>query len=139
MIYLDNSATTWPKPRSVTAAMHTAMMRYSFNSGRGGYRESLAAVERLFATRVKLADFINCKPENIAFTPNCTYALNMAIKGVVSEGDSVIISSLEHNAVARPVSALVKRGIIKCDYADYSFDPCETVNNFKKLDRKSVV
>lgn len=71
--------------------------------------------------------------ENIAFTPNCTTAINFAIKGILKPGDHIIISNLEHNAVARPVYALFKNGIIDYDIADFSFDKEQTINNFKNL------
>ena len=133
MIYLDNSATTNPKPHSVKSAVNRAMERFSFNSGRGGYRQSVDTAGRIFSVRERISDMFGFEPQNIAFTNNCTTALNYAIKGSVKKGDHVIISSLEHNACARPVYALAQRGIITYDTAEFSYDKEKTVNNFKAL------
>lgn len=133
MIYLDNSATTNPKPQSVKNAVTKAMNYYSFNSGRGGYKESVNASNMIFSCRESLSQMFGFSPENIAFTPNCTTALNYAIKGIVKQGDHIIISNLEHNAVARPIYTLFEKGIIDFDTAEFSFDEEETLNNFKKL------
>ena len=133
MIYLDNSATTNPKPQSVKNAVERAMNYYSFNSGRGGYKESVYTSDMIFSCREKLSALFGFSSENIAFTPNCTTAINFAIKGIVKPGDHIIISNLEHNAVARPVYALFQKGIIDYDIAEFSFDKEQTINNFKKL------
>lgn len=133
MIYLDNSATTNPKPQAVKNAVMRAMIYYSFNSGRGGYKESVNTSDMIFSCREKLSEMFGFPSENIAFTPNCTTAINFAIKGILKPGDHIIISNLEHNAVARPVYALFKNGIIDYDIADFSFDKEQTINNFKKL------
>lgn len=138
MIYLDNSATTNPKPYNVLMAANFAMKKYSFNSGRGGYSQSVLTSEKIFDVREKLGALTSFSPENIAFTPNCTLALNMAIKGSVKSGDHVIISGLEHNAVSRPVDTLARKGIITYDVAAYSIDPEQTVRNFKALIRKNT-
>lgn len=133
MIYLDNSATTNPKPQEVKNAVSRAMNYYSFNSGRGGYKESVNTSNMIFSCRESLSQMFGFSPENIAFTQNCTTALNCAIKGIVKPGDHIIISNLEHNAVARPVNALFEKGIIEYDLAEFSFDKEEIINNFKKL------
>ncbi len=133
MIYLDNSATTNPKPQEVKNAVSRAMNYYSFNSGRGGYKESVNTSNMIFSCRESLSQMFGFSPENIAFTQNCTTALNYAIKGIVKSGDHIIISNLEHNAVARPVNALFEKGIIEYDLAEFSFDKEEIINNFKKL------
>ena len=133
MIYLDNGATTYPKPKLVVDKALLSLKKYSFNSGRGGYKESLAAAEQIFNVRLKIGDMFSFEPENVAFTPNCTFALNMAIKGSVKQGDHVIISSLEHNSVSRCVETLANENYITYDIAKYSFDDDETVENFKKL------
>ena len=133
MIYLDNSATTNSKPQSVKNAVERAMNYYSFNSGRGGYKESVYTSDMIFSCREKLSALFGFSSENIAFTPNCTTAINFAIKGIVKPGDHIIISNLEHNAVARPVYALFQKGIIDYDIAEFSFDKEQTINNFKKL------
>lgn len=138
MIYLDNSATTNPKPVNVINAAGMGIRHFSFNSGRGGYRQSVMTSEKIFDVREKIADMISFPSENIAFTPNCTFALNMAIKGSVRQGDHVIISALEHNAVSRPVAALASKGIITYDIAPMSSDREQIFNNFKMLIRKNT-
>lgn len=142
MIYFDNGATTYPKPLSVNKKAFEALNKFSFNSGRGGYYQSISTAEKIFGVREKIADLVNASSENIIFTKNCTEALNMAIKGSVKKGDHIVISSLEHNAVSRPVDALNRQGIISYDIAPFSFDDEETVDNFKSLikpDTKAVV
>ena len=82
-------------------------------------------------------EMFSAEPENVCFTQNCTYALNLAIKGVVSPGDTVVISSLEHNAVARPVYALSKRGV-RVEVAAVESTDGATLSNFKELLRPGV-
>lgn len=133
MIYFDNAATTYPKPSSVLASAVLAMKKYSFNSGRGGYKESIKAGEMIYTVREKVASMFGFEPQNVAFTKNCTEALNMAIKGSVKSGDHIIISSLEHNSVSRVAEKLFDDGIIDYDIAKYSYNDDETVANFENL------
>jgi cysteine desulfurase family protein len=133
MIYFDNSATSYPKPLSVVNAANVAMKHFSFNSGRGGYVESLKSAYKIYSVRESIAQMFNFEPENVIFTKNCTEALNMAIKGSVKKGDHIIISSLEHNSVSRVVQRLFLDNVIDYDIADFSFDKDECVNNFKNL------
>ncbi|OEH84967.1 cysteine desulfurase [Desulfuribacillus stibiiarsenatis] len=101
MIYLDNAATSWPKPEQVYVAMDQAL-REGGNAGRGGNAKSLAASRGLLETRLLLARLFHIPtPERIAFTQNVTEALNLALKGFLQQGDHVIISSFEHNSVFR--------------------------------------
>lgn len=133
MIYFDNAATTYPKPSSVLASAVLAMKKYSFNSGRGGYKESIKAGEMIYSVREKVASMFGFEPQNVAFTKNCTEALNMAIKGSVKSGNHIIISSLEHNSVSRVAEKLFDDGIIDYDIAKYSYNDDETVANFENL------
>ena len=133
MIYFDNAATTYPKPSSVLASAVLAMKKYSFNSGRGGYKESIKAGEMIYSVREKVASMFGFEPQTVAFTKNCTEALNMAIKGSVKSGDHIIISSLEHNSVSRVAEKLFDDGIIDYDIAKYSYNDDETVANFENL------
>lgn len=133
MIYFDNAATTYPKPSSVLASAVLAMKKYSFNSGRGGYKESIKAGEMIYSVREKVASMFGFEPQNVAFTKNCTEALNMAIKGSVKSGEHIIISSLEHNSVSRVAEKLFDDGIIDYDIAKYSYNDDETVANFENL------
>lgn len=133
MIYFDNGATTYPKPQNVIKGVMAASKYYSFNSGRGGYAQSLKAAEKIYDVREKIGEMFSFPASNIVFTKNCTEALNIAIKGSVKKGEHVIISSLEHNSVIRVVHKLFIENIINYDIAKFSFDEDETVNNFKKL------
>ncbi len=133
MIYFDNGATSYPKPHSVLDAYAAAMRLYGFNSGRGGYRQSVAAAEKIYETREKIGDMFGAEPQNIAFTKNCTEALNIAINGSVFPGCRVIISSLEHNSVWRVVSKLQKEENIAVDIADHDFDEDKCAENFERL------
>lgn len=122
MIYLDNAATTFPKPPCVIEAVTDFMQNYGGNPGRGGHRLSEASAEKILECREELAALIGApSPEQIIFTKNTTEALNLAIKGVCSAGDEVIISSMEHNSVLRSCIDLEKEGVtVKILRADNS-------------------
>jgi len=126
MIYLNNAATSWPKPESVYQT-HDAYLRHlsgSVNRGSGG--ASLDAGRGVLEIRELVADFFNIRePEQIIFTANATEALNLALQGLLAAGDHVVISSLEHNAVARPLQALQDRGV---GYTVVICDPCGRLN-----------
>lgn len=106
-IYADHAATTYPRPVQVAEAMVGYIRDIGCNPGRGGYRRALDAARMVYETRTLLADFFHVpQPEQIIFTPSVTYALNLVIKGLLSAGDHVLISSMEHNAVVRPLTRL---------------------------------
>ena len=111
MIYLDNAATTIKKPDSVLRTLYEVSRKYAANAGHGGHRLALAASELIYGAAEQAAELFGITaPETIAFTCNTTLALNMAIKGVLRRGGHVIITSMEHNSVIRPVVSL------GCDY-----------------------
>jgi cysteine desulfurase / selenocysteine lyase len=113
MIYLDNAATSFPKPESVYQALDWFARTNLANPGRAGHKMALAAERELDDARHLLNQFFNGQgPERFIFTMNCTDALNMAIKGTVSDGDHVITTDLEHNSVSRPLRALELAGRI---------------------------
>lgn len=113
MIYLDNAATSFPKPESVYQAMDHFARTSLANPGRSGHRMALASERVLDDTRHLLNKLFHGEsPDRWVFTLNCTDALNMAIKGLVNDGDHVITSDLEHNSVSRPLRALEKAGRI---------------------------
>lgn len=113
MIYLDNAATTFPKPDCVIDAVTNFMRECGGNPARGGHSLSVASGEKVLACREELASLIGVpSSEQIIFTKNTTEALNLAIKGVLSQGDEVIISSMEHNSVLRSCVDLEKEGVI---------------------------
>ena len=107
MIYFDNAATTYPKPPEVIKTMSRATVRYGANPGRGGHKMSYLTSEAVYETRKRVAEFFGTDaPENVIFTKNCTEALNIVIKGLCVPGCRFICSSLDHNAVIRPLEAL---------------------------------
>ena len=138
MIYLDNSATSFPKPKCVIDAVNDSMMRYG-NYGRSSYDMALKTTEKIYECRNKVAKFFNASTENVIFTYNCTTSLNMAIKGLSFNGCHFIISDLEHNAVLRPLETLKNYGI--CDYsiAKVERDVYKTIQNFEREIKKNTV
>jgi cysteine desulfurase/selenocysteine lyase len=127
MIYLDNAATSWPKPEAVYQAMDSFMRHTGASPGRSGHLLSVAAARIIYDTREALAQLFGAHdPTHIIFTSNATEALNLAIKGLLRPGDHAITSSLEHNSVMRPLRALEKKGVevtvVDCS-ASGSLDP----------------
>ena len=111
MIYLDNAATTRPKPPGVAEAVAKAMNAYG-NSGRGAHADALSAARAVYDVRQHLADWFGClRPDHVVFTPNSTAALNIAISGLLQPGDHVISTDWEHNSVLRPLYRLRERGM----------------------------
>lgn len=109
-IYLDNAATSSPKPQAVLDEVQRALREYNANPGRSGHAAALEAARSVYAAREAVANLIKA-PEDacVAFCFNCTDALNLAIKGVLRRGDHVVSTMLEHNSVLRPLSELSKR------------------------------
>ncbi len=112
MIYLDNAATSWPKPPEVLKAMTDALERSGGNPGRSGHRLSVEAARLIYQTREDIAEFFNSgDPMGVIFTSNATHALNLAIYGLLHPGDRVVTTSMEHNSVMRPLRHLEKKGV----------------------------
>ena len=112
MIYLDNAATSWPKPESVYQAMDRFLKKEGGNPGRGGHSMALAAERVIEEARVLMARFIDApEKDRIIFTLNCTDALNLGLKGLLKPGDHVITSQIGHNSLARPLRRLEQQGI----------------------------
>lgn len=106
IVYLDSGATTLQKPPGVTRAMVSAVNKMA-SPGRGGHRPAMLAAETTFLCRQAAAELFHVEdPANVVFTFNATHALNLAIKSVVGQGDTVVVSGYEHNAVTRPLQAL---------------------------------
>lgn len=113
MIYLDNAATSFPKPETVYLASDRAIRQFSGNPGRSGHRLSLAAAAQVERARRSCAQLFNVSvPEQVVFTLNATDALNLALKGAIGPEDHVITDTLEHNSVVRPLHALAKMGAV---------------------------
>lgn len=114
MIYLDNAATTYPKPPEVAQAMAGVMEKIGGNPGRAGHAGALAGGRIMEHCRDLAAQYLKIQtPERIIFTLNCTDALNIAIRGILHRGDEVLVSHGEHNAVMRPLMALHDTGQIR--------------------------
>jgi len=112
LIYLDNAATSWPKPPEVIRAMVRFMEEVGANPGRSAHRLSVEAARVLYEAREALADLFHIPdPLRIVFCPNATEAINLALKGLLRPGDHAITSSMEHNAVMRPLRALEREGV----------------------------
>lgn len=142
MINFDNAATTFPKPVSVRKAVNEAVKRYGGNAGRGGHSLAMAASEALYSARETAADFFGASPENVVFTMNCTYALNMAIQGVMSGGGHLIVSGIEHNSSARPAAAMALKKNISLSIAEVYPEDEKTIESFRSLicaDTRAVV
>ena len=113
MIYLDNAATGFPKPRRVVQAVGRALQMYGANPGRGGYSLSLAAGEQVFRVRQQLAQEYGTAPERVIFTSGCTMSMNLVLQGCLAGGGGLLTSAWEHNCVLRPAAALVGRGKVR--------------------------
>ena len=112
MIYLDNAATSWPKPESVYQTMDEFLRKKGGNPGRGSHSMAVAARETVEETRLLIARFINASEvERVIFTLNCTEALNLGLKGLLRPGDHVITSCIGHNSVVRPLRKLEQQGV----------------------------
>ena len=130
MIYFDNAATTGKKPPEVINAVNNALKNYCANPGRSGHIPSVKTAEVIYGVREKVADFFGSSgPEKVCFTLNCTHSINCVLKGVLRKGDHVVVSSLEHNAVMRPL----KKIGVSFDIAQVSLtDDSVTISNIAK-------
>ena len=128
MIYLDNGATSFRKPRAVAQAVSRAMAQCA-NPGRGGYPAAMEAARRVYGCREAAASPFGCNPEQVVFTSNCTHGLNIAIRSLVKPGSRVVISGFEHNAVTRPLYGLGAKVRIA---GRKLFDREDTLREFEK-------
>lgn len=136
MIYLDNAATTFPKPTSVCTEVDRCVRFYCGNPGRGAHTLSRAAADKIYECREEAASFFGLDaPENVIFTVNTTTALNLAIKGLLHRGDHVLISDMEHNSVLRPIDRLAREGVITYDIFPTHTDS-ETVPSSERICRE---
>jgi len=112
MIYLDNAATSWPKPPPVLAAMARFLTEVGANPGRSGHRLSVEAGRIVYAAREAVAELFHAPdPLRVVFGMNATEGLNLALRGLLRPGDHVVTSSMEHNSVMRPLRALEREGV----------------------------
>ena len=139
MVYLDNSATTFPKPVPVRQAVSDSFFRFGANPGRGGYPMAQKSAEAVYQVRQKLDTFFHgFGPEKVVFFPSCTAAINQVAFGLLRPGDHVVISDLEHNAVSRPVHALAERGVEFSIAQVTPGDNDKTLQAFRKALRKNT-
>jgi cysteine desulfurase family protein len=112
LVYLDNSATSWPKPKEVLESIRKAIEQYGANPGRSGHKLAIEAARIIYETREALAELFGLEdPERVILTKNVTEALNFVLYGFLKPGDHVITSSMEHNSVMRPLRDLEKKGV----------------------------
>ena len=138
-VYLDNAATSWPKPETVYTAVDHFMREVGCTPGRGGHRREEEAVRVTDETRAALAQVFHASdPQGVAFTLNATQAINMALKGFLRPGDHVVTSSIEHNAMWRPLQALQRRGVrltaVPCA-PDGTMDPADVEGALRRHTR----
>lgn len=139
MIYLDNAATSWPKPPQVIQAMSDFMKRGCANPGRSAHEMARQADDAVFHTRELLARLFHIPdPMRIIFTANATYALNMAIQGVLSKGARVVTTMMEHNSVLRPLKTLESAGMIQMEMIRPDKYGRISIQNIKKTVTKAT-
>lgn len=139
MVYLDNAATSYPKPQTVRNSVLLSLENYGANPGRSSYKMAVDTSTAIYKTRVKIKDFFNAKnEEDVIFTKSCTEAINMVLFSKLQKGDHVIISDLEHNAVLRAVTALKDKGV-DCSFFSVSLeDDNETIDNLRKAIKQNT-
>jgi cysteine desulfurase / selenocysteine lyase len=143
LIYLDNAATSHPKPEIVIQAMEAFMRNVGGNPGRSGHRLSIEAGRIIFETREKIAVLFGISDSSrVIFGQNATEAINLGLKGLLRRGDHVITSSMEHNSVMRPLRALEREGIdltvVPCSREGF-LDPAEIQKAIRKNSRMVVL
>ncbi len=143
MVYLDNSATSHPKPLEVIQAMNDYMLNVGANSGRSGHRLAISASRIVYNAREEIAKLFNIgDPLRIIWTLNATESINIALQGVLKPGDHVITTSMEHNSVMRPLRALEKEGVhitvVKCSI-DGFVDPSDIESAVNRKTKMIVI
>ncbi len=111
-IYLDNAATTYPKPEQVYLAVEHALRKIGVGPGRGGHSRGLEATRLVFEARETLSDFFGIKDSSrLIFTHSATEGLNLVVAGLLKPGDHVVTTTMEHNSLARPLHQAAQRGV----------------------------
>ena len=140
MIYLDNAATSFPKPRTVISETVNCIKKYCANSGRSSHKLALKTNEEIFKTREAVSNFLSLgNPENICFTTNATYALNIAIKTLITAPCHILISDIEHNSVLRPIYKL--KQTLNIEYSTFRTDGniCENIESKIRPETRAIV
>ena len=139
-VYLDNAATTFIKPSCVIRDLNFCLKKYCGNPGRSSHKLSLMASEAIYSVREKVADLLHVNtPENVVFTYNATYALNIAIKSFVTEKCHIITSDFEHNSVIRPLESLKNRFDIEYSTIDTDCDLLTSLRQITRADTKGII
>lgn len=148
MIYLDNAATSFPKPPEVIGEMSRCMKEYCGNPGRGSHKLAFAAAEKIYDCRASLCDLFSAEsPENVIFCQNATHALNIAILSLARDGAHFICSDMEHNSVRRPLEYLAReRGCSYSVFDSHVLDPnrnaqkiCRSISSLVRPETVSVI
>lgn len=138
MIYLDNSATTFPKPEEVYKALDFANRNLAFNAGRGNYKKAQEVTKIIDETREEIASLVNANANNVAFLSSATESLNIIINGLqLDDGDVVYISPFEHNAIVRPLFEIQKDK--KIEIIIMPFDKKTWLPDLNKLDEMMAI
>lgn len=138
-IYLDNAATTFPKPNEVTDSMIKYMTEVGGNPGRGAYENSIKSSEIVFDCRLKLSELFNFdKVENVVFTSNITTSLNTLLKSSIKDGWHIITTSMEHNSVLRPLASIQKYKNIEVDIINCNENGVININTLKETIRENT-
>ncbi|MFC1627817.1 aminotransferase class V-fold PLP-dependent enzyme [Gemmatimonadota bacterium] len=136
LIYLDNGATSYPKPKSVYDFMDRYYREYGVSPGRSGYDKALEAEEVVQGARVMLTELFNgTNSERLTFSYNASDSLNQIIQGTVQRGDHVVTTNLEHNSVLRPLYHLEQDGVIEITYIDFDAAGYVDPDDFRKAIR----
>ena len=139
-IYLDNAATSFPKPQRVINAVNECLREYCGNAGRSGHPLSNKSAEEIFACRCEICLFFNYDyPERVIFCKNATEAINLAVHAYYSTSSHVLYSDLEHNAVRRKILSLDKDGLIQSNMFSHKGNVLENIKNAMKPDTKMIV
>ena len=140
MIYLDNAATTFPKPLAVTRRVLRCLAHECGNPGRGSHKMALRAAETVHCCRETASSFFGAPgAENVILTLNTTYALNMALKSILSPGDHVLAGNMEHNSVLRPLNALGERDGVTTDFFDVHGSADDVLAEQAKINASDVI
>ncbi|APC79762.1 TPA: aminotransferase class V-fold PLP-dependent enzyme [Clostridium botulinum] len=138
-VYLDNAATTYPKPEKVYSSILNYMKNVGASPGRGGYENALTGDRIVYKCRQSLINLFNFnKIENVVFTSNITASLNILIKSIVKDGWHVITSSMDHNSVIRPLVSLEKSNKIELDILNCSEEGLINIEDFKNAIKDST-
>ena len=140
VIYFDNAATSFPKPKRVYNKLMKCVGSYLGNPGRSSHKLSVRAAEEIFSAREEIASLLNVNsPECVVFTYNATHAINLAIKSFISEDCHVLTSDFEHNSVIRPLERLVETNQIRYSCFDSDGDIASNISAKRRPETKGII